>query len=86
MKLKLIFLLALVLLALIIVLQNTEIVPVRLLLWTVSMSRIILILFFLLLGLVLGLLIAAVMIKRGDPKTSRADIDMDKNSKNHLNY
>ena len=86
MKLKLIFLLALVLLALIIVLQNTEIVPVRLLLWTVSMSRIILILFFLLLGLVLGLLIAAVMIKRVDPKTSKADIDMDKNSKTHLNY
>ena len=85
MKLKLIFLLALVLLALIIVLQNTEIVPVRLLLWTVSMSRIILILFFLLLGLVLGLLIAAVMLKRTESKNIKADADVKRASNDQFN-
>lgn len=47
---RLITVLALVLVFVIVVLQNTQVVPIRLLFWTLSMSRIVLLLFALCVG------------------------------------
>lgn len=57
MKTKTIIILILVFLFVIIVLQNTQVVPIRLLFWKISMSRIILIPFFTLIGVLIGLLV-----------------------------
>lgn len=51
---RLIGVLALVLLFVIIILQNTQIVDIRVLFWQLSMSRIILLLFSLVVGFVVG--------------------------------
>jgi uncharacterized integral membrane protein len=56
MKPKSIIIIILVLFALIIALQNTEIVTFHLFFWTVSMSRILVIIGFLFIGFLLGLL------------------------------
>ena len=48
----------LVVISAIILFQNTDIVIIRLLLWEISMSRILLILFFLMTGFVIGLFTA----------------------------
>jgi uncharacterized integral membrane protein len=50
----LIAVLGLVVLFVIVIFQNTEVVKIRLLFWTLSMSRIILLLFSLLVGFVVG--------------------------------
>lgn len=52
-----IIVIVLVLLAVILMVQNTEVVNVRLFFWQVSMSRIILIFLMLLIGFVLGLVV-----------------------------
>ena len=57
MKPKIIIIIVLSVLALIIALQNTEIVTIHFFLWTISMSRILLIIGFLFIGFLLGLLI-----------------------------
>jgi len=51
---RLIGVLALVLLFVIIILQNTQVVDIRVLFWYLSMSRIILLLFSLMVGFVIG--------------------------------
>jgi uncharacterized integral membrane protein len=63
MKPKTIIILILVVLAVIVVLQNTEIVNLQLFFWTISMSRIIFISFLLLVGFVLGFLVATLVRK-----------------------
>ncbi len=63
MKPKTIIILILVVLAVIVVLQNTEIVNLHLFFWTISMSRIIFISFLLLVGFLLGFLVAT-LVKR----------------------
>lgn len=57
MKTKTIIILILVLFFVIIVLQNTQVVPIQLFFWKISMSRIILIPFFMLIGVIIGLLV-----------------------------
>ncbi len=57
MKTKTIIILILALLFVIIVLQNTQVVPIQFLFWKISMSRIILIPFFTLIGVIIGLLV-----------------------------
>ncbi|MFW6137418.1 MAG: lipopolysaccharide assembly protein LapA domain-containing protein [Candidatus Aminicenantaceae bacterium] len=62
---KLIILIVLVILAAILVIQNTGVVTFKLFFWTISMSRIIMMSLFLLFGFVLGLLAASpLMTKR----------------------
>jgi len=63
MKPKTIIILILVVLALVVVLQNTEIVTLQLFFWKISMSRIIFISFLLVVGFILGFL-AAKLVKR----------------------
>jgi uncharacterized integral membrane protein len=63
MKPKTIIILILVILAVIVVLQNTEIVTLQLFFWKISMSRIIFISFLLLAGFILGFLVAK-LVKR----------------------
>lgn len=63
MKPKTIIILILVVLAVIVVLQNTEIVTLQLFFWKISMSRIIFISFLLLAGFILGFLVAK-LVKR----------------------
>ncbi|MBN1224093.1 MAG: LapA family protein [Candidatus Aminicenantes bacterium] len=54
MKPKMIIVLILAFLAVIFIVQNTEIVPVQVYFWKISMSRIIMISFLLLIGFILG--------------------------------
>jgi len=63
MKPKTIIILILVVLAVIVVLQNTEIVTLQLFFWKISMSRIIFISFLLLVGFILGFLVTK-LVKR----------------------
>jgi putative membrane protein len=63
MKLKTIIILILVVLFVVIAIQNTKAVPIRILFWTISMSRIILIPLLMLIGFVVGFL-AAQAIKK----------------------
>ena len=58
MKTNLIIIIILVVLSLILVIQNTEVVDFQLFFWTISMSRIIMISFLVLVGFFLGLLVA----------------------------
>ena len=58
MKPKYIVIIVITVLALIIAFQNQEIVTFQLLFWTISMSRILMMAGFLLVGLLVGLLIA----------------------------
>ena len=63
MKPKTIIILVLVVLAVVVVLQNTEIVTLQLFFWKISMSRIIFISFLLLAGFIMGFLVAK-LVKR----------------------
>lgn len=63
MKPKTIIILILVVMAVIVVLQNTEIVTLQVFFWKISMSRIIFISFLLLVGFILGFLVAK-LVKR----------------------
>jgi putative membrane protein len=58
MQTKIIIALVLVVIALVIALQNTEIVPIRMLFWEFGMPRIVMILLSLLVGIVIGYIIA----------------------------
>ena len=64
MKPKTIVVTILIFLMLILLVQNTQVVTVKLFFWDVSMSRIILIFFLLLIGFILGYF-AAKLRKRG---------------------
>jgi len=63
MKPKTIIILILIILSLIIAIQNTEVVDLQLLFWKISMSRIIFMVFLLLVGFILGYL-AAKLVKK----------------------
>jgi uncharacterized integral membrane protein len=63
MKPKTIIVVILIVLALVIILQNTEVVTLRFLFWDLSMSRVILIPLLMLVGFVLGYIVTTV---RGD--------------------
>jgi len=58
MKPKIIVIIVLIILFLVIMIQNTEVVDIQLFLWTMSMSRIIMISFMILIGFILGYLVA----------------------------
>jgi len=60
MKPKTIIVVILIVLALVIILQNTEVVTLRFLLWDISMSRVILIPLLMLVGFVLGYIATTV--------------------------
>ena len=64
MKPKMIVVLVLIFLAVIFIVQNTEIVPVHVYFWKISMSRIIMMSFLLLSGFVLGLLVTSPIFRR----------------------
>ncbi|MCJ7580563.1 MAG: LapA family protein [Candidatus Aminicenantes bacterium] len=58
MKPKIIVIIVLVVLFLVIMIQNTEVVDIQLFMWKISMSRIIMISFMMLIGFGLGYLVA----------------------------
>lgn len=58
MKVKTIIILVLAVLALILIVQNTEVVPIQILFWQLLMSRIILILLLLVIGFAIGFILA----------------------------
>ena len=60
MSTKIIVALILVIIAMVIALQNTEYVPIHLLFWEFGMPRIVLILFTLAIGIIIGYVIATV--------------------------
>ncbi len=64
MKPKTVLILVLVILALIVVFQNSEMVTMKLLFWKIMMSQILFILGCMLLGFVLGLLVGQVWKRR----------------------
>lgn len=64
MNLKTVLILIIVVLALIIFLQNTQIVSLQLLFWKISMSRIIFMSFLILAGFVLGILVGGLLRKQ----------------------
>ncbi len=57
MKTKTIIILILIFLFAIILIQNTQVVSIQLFFWKISMSRVILIPFFTLIGVIIGLLV-----------------------------
>jgi uncharacterized integral membrane protein len=63
MKLKTIIILILVALFVVIAIQNTQAVTIQILFWKISMSRIIFIPLLMLLGFVIGFLVAQVIKK-----------------------
>jgi len=63
MKLKTIVILVLVVLFIVIAIQNTQAVTIQILFWKMSMSRIIFIPLLMLLGFVIGFLVAQVVKK-----------------------
>jgi len=63
-KAKLIVMLVLIVLFLIILIQNTQVIDLNLFFWTISMSQIILIVFVLLGGFILGFLTSMLSRKR----------------------
>lgn len=67
MKVKTIIILILAILALIIIVQNTEVVPIQILFWQLLMSRIILILLLLVIGFAIGFILAKFTGKRIPP-------------------
>ncbi len=64
MNIKTILILIIVLLALFIFLQNTQIVSLQLLFWKISMSRIIFMSFLIVVGFALGILAGGLLRKR----------------------
>jgi uncharacterized integral membrane protein len=71
MKPKLIIVAAAVILFLVVLIQNTQVVVVKLLFWELSMSQIILIGLTLLLGAVLGFILAVFFSYRGGKPKGR---------------
>jgi putative membrane protein len=69
MKPKTIIILVLLLLSLVILVQNTQVVTLRVLFWHMSMSRILLIPLLLLIGFVIGYLVAALRRKKAGSET-----------------
>jgi uncharacterized integral membrane protein len=67
MKVKTILILVLAILALIIIVQNTEVVPIQILFWQLLMSRIILILLLLVIGFAIGFILAKFTGKKTPP-------------------
>lgn len=63
MKLKTIIILVLIALFMIILIQNTQVVEVQIFFWKIAMSRIIMISFLLIMGFVIGYLVATVRKK-----------------------
>ena len=70
MKVKTILILVLAVLALVIIVQNTEVVPIQILFWQLLMSRIILILLLLVIGFAIGFILARFTGKKAPPKGS----------------
>jgi len=68
MKPKIIIITIVILTLMIILLQNTQVVTVRLFFWKVSMSQIILISLTLLIGFVIGFIFTTVLSKRSRKK------------------
>lgn len=68
MNTKIIVALILVIIALVIALQNTERVPIHLLFWEFGMPRIVMILFTLILGVIIGYVFATVRCGRRENK------------------
>jgi uncharacterized integral membrane protein len=64
MKIKTVFILFLLFLFLIILLQNTEVVSFRIYFWELSMSRIILLPAVLIIGFIIGFIIAKIRRKK----------------------
>jgi len=69
MKAKTIIILVLIALFLIILFQNTQVVELRLLFWTISMSRIILFPLTLLVGIIIGFVLGRY-VKKDKPDSS----------------
>ena len=63
MKPKTIIILILIVLAIVILIQNTQVVEVQIFFWKIAMSRIIMIAFMLILGFVVGYLVANLQKK-----------------------
>lgn len=63
MKPKTIIILILIVLAFVMLIQNTQVVEVQLLFWKIAMSRIIMISFLLLMGFIVGYLVAKMQKK-----------------------
>lgn len=72
MKPKIIIILILIVLFLVIVIQNTQVVEFQLLFWKFAMSRIIVISFMMLVGFVLGYLVARMEKEAKRKKTNVA--------------
>ncbi|UCD06131.1 MAG: DUF1049 domain-containing protein [candidate division WOR-3 bacterium] len=68
MKVKTIIILILAVLALILIVQNTEVVPIQILFWQLLMSRIILILLLLVIGFAIGYIFAKFTGKKASSK------------------
>lgn len=64
MKAKSIVIIILAIIALILIVQNTEVVPIQLLLWRIWMSRIVLIVLMLAIGFGIGFVLAKAARKR----------------------
>jgi uncharacterized integral membrane protein len=71
MKVKSIIIIVLAILALILIVQNTEVVPIQLLLWRIWMSRIVLIVLMLAIGFGIGFALAKLG-GRKSPKTEKS--------------
>jgi uncharacterized integral membrane protein len=69
MKAKSIIIIVLAIIALILIVQNTEVVPIQLLLWRIWMSRIVLIILMLAIGFGIGFVLA----KLGGRKSPKID-------------
>lgn len=69
MKAKSIIIIVLAIVALILIVQNTEVVPIQLLLWRIWMSRIVLIILMLAIGFGIGFVLA----KLGGRKVTKAE-------------
>ena len=67
MKAKLIIALVLLVLALIVLLQNTEVVTFRLLFWSAEISQVLLVLLMMFIGFVLGFVVAKLTGRRRKP-------------------
>jgi len=63
-KAKLIAIIVICILAVVIVLQNTELAQARILFWTVSMSRALLLLLALALGFLAGILVSTFFLRK----------------------
>ncbi|MFP3867090.1 MAG: LapA family protein [Desulfobacteraceae bacterium] len=81
MKAKTIIILVVVLLALVILFQNTQVVTLNLLLWEISMSQIILTITTLVIGFAIGVIVTRlltkprvpVFVKSGEEKTTHSN-------------